>query len=285
MAFQTMRFQFTGLDARQVEVVDRRFGRFVVPDEDTRRDIECQCWRGVPEVVPLALLANRNDEYQPRVEYSADALVVRGYNFTASLDLAVSQAHAHLCTAGQNQLPETDVFDNYLRLAAAYVALARGGLLLHSAGVVIDGRAWLALGRSSAGKSTFARAALAAGLPILSDDINIVLPAAGGGFAAGPVPLTGDLRDQCPQDPHASYPVGGLLWLHQGAAPAVSPMADGERVARVLACALAVNADPYRVEAALGVIDDLLGQLPMRVLSFRRDEGFEALIPLIEEIV
>ena len=282
---QSMRFDFIGLEASQAAKIDQRFGSFIVLMPGGAADFSCQCWHGEPEVLSIEQTTNPKNEYQPWIEYRADGLVVSGYNFTSSFDFAAGGALSQLCTSAPEPLAGADVFDNYLRLAAAYAALARGGLLLHSAGVVIAGRAWLALGRSNAGKSTFARAALAAGLPILSDDINILLPAAGGGFAAGPVPLTGDLRDQGPQDPHASYPVGGLLWLHQGEAPAVAPTSAGERVARVLACAPFLNVDPYRLEAVLGVIDDLLAYVPIRVLSFRRDQGFEVLIPLLQEIV
>ena len=71
-------------------------------------------------------------------------------------------------------LSQPMVIENYLRLVTAYAALSMGGVLFHSAGVVVDGRAYLFVGRSGAGKSTLARLALATGTDILSDDNNLL---------------------------------------------------------------------------------------------------------------
>ncbi|EGV15850.1 hypothetical protein [Thiocapsa marina] len=168
-----------------------------------------------------------------------------------------------------------------LRLVTPYAALASGGLLLQGAAVVMNGGAWLMLGRSNAGKSTLAGAALAAGRPILSDDINLLRPDDAGGFVSGAVPLTGDLRAHQTAGPDARFPVRGLLWLSQAETLGIEPMSAGEAASRMLACCPVVNTDPYRLERVFSVIERVLSVLPMHTLKFRRDDPFEAIEAMV----
>lgn len=63
-----------------------------------------------------------------------------------------------------------------LRLLYHLEAARRGGVLLHSSAVLIDGVVVAALGPSGSGKSTFAELMLRAGADLLSDEINAVFP-------------------------------------------------------------------------------------------------------------
>ena len=83
-------------------------------------------------------------------------------------------------------------FQNFLRVFVAYRLTAMGGMLLHSAGVVSDGRAYLFPGRSGDGKSTFSRLSLGHGKTVLSDDLNALTWHEGRPFLEK-VPFTGDL--------------------------------------------------------------------------------------------
>ena len=66
------------------------------------------------------------------------------------------------------------VFENMFRVLAAYRLMQLGGCIMHSACIARDGKAYMMLGHSGAGKSTFSKQALDAGWEVLSDDMNAV---------------------------------------------------------------------------------------------------------------
>src|ERR1700720_1801856 len=144
------------------------------------------------------------------------------------------------------------VFENFLRVLVAYRLLELGGTVLHSAGVVRDGAAFLFLGRSGAGKTTAARLSLAQGAEVLSDDLNALVISNAKGDARGgaggcvvlKLPFTGDLGERRALRP--PLPLGGLLRLAQDSADALAPLSRAETMACLLACAPFVNVDPHR---------------------------------------
>lgn len=280
VAFQGLSFRFMGLDLQQSATIERRFAGYLsgIPSLEPFAQLFCQ--PGATRL-PLARFSNARAEYQPEATHRDDRLSLVGYNFQLDARLTDTGLRGDLAATDAAALAGIDVVDNVLRFAAAYAALAQGGLLMHSAGVVIDGGAWLMLGRSNAGKSTLAVAALGAGRPILSDDINIVRPDAAGGFVSGAVPLTGDLRAEQIAAPDSRFPVRGLLWLEQADRLKLSPLSLALATARLLACAPVVNMDPYRRDQVLAVVQRLLAALPMHVLAFRRDEPFDAVANLL----
>lgn len=284
LVIQGLVFQFRGLSAAQAEAIEERFRGFLIPESpDGAPHFSLQVWcRNGDIALPIGEFANQREEYEPKVFNRPDGMLVQGYNFRFEGILDHSSLRADVCTA-EAILPRVDVFDNVLRISAAYAALASSGLLMHSAGVVLEGNAWLFLGRSNAGKSTLARAALASGRPILSDDINLLRPDGVGGYVAGAVPLTGDLRVEQIAAPNARFPVRGLLWLEQADRLRVSPVSPASATARLLACAPVVNMDPYRRDTLLAIVERFLTALPMRVLEFRRDEPFDAVADLLLE--
>ncbi len=281
LCFQGLVFRFSGLTAEHVEAIGARMGGYLLDDAAAMPDALFHCHVGVLEPSPLSRYVNDRNEYQPEVTSGPSALVMLGHNFRLTADLTAEGLRGEIVTADALAPVAVDVFDNVLRLAAAHAALAGGGLLLHSAGIVINGGAWLMLGRSNAGKSTLAGAALAAGRPILSDDINLLRPDGAGGFVSGAVPLTGDLRAHQIAGPDARFPVRGLLWLSQAETLGIEPMSAGEATARLLACCPVVNTDPYRLDRVLSVIERVLSVLPMHTLKFRRDDPFEEIEAMV----
>jgi hypothetical protein len=172
------------------------------------------------------------------------------------------------------------VFENFLRVLVAYRLLEVGGVVLHSAGVVKDGAAFLFLGRSGAGKTTVARLSLAQGAEVLSDDLNAVIadaaPAAG--CAVLKLPFTGDLGERRAVRP--PVPLGGLLRLEQDTADSLAPLSRGETLACLLACAPFVNFDPHRRERLEEVLLALAAAAAPRAyaLRFSLQGGFWSII-------
>jgi hypothetical protein len=163
------------------------------------------------------------------------------------------------------------VFENFLRVLVAYRLLELGGAVLHSAGVVKDGAAFLFLGRSGAGKTTVARLGLARGAEVLSDDLNALLVASDGGCVVLKLPFTGDLGERRALRPPVL--LGGLLRLAQDTADALAPLSRAETLASLLACAPFVNADPYRRERLEAVLLALAAAAAPRAFTLRFSLG------------
>ncbi len=177
------------------------------------------------------------------------------------------------------------VFENFLRVLVAYSLLELGGAVLHSAGVVRDGAAFLFLGRSGAGKTTAARLSLARGAEVLSDDLNaLVIGATGGagGCAVLKLPFTGDLGERRALRP--PLPLGGLLRLAQDSADALAPLSRAETLACLLSCAPFVNVDPHRRERLEQVLLALAAAAAPRAftLRFTLSGGFWSIIDQIK---
>jgi hypothetical protein len=176
------------------------------------------------------------------------------------------------------------VFENFLRVLVAYRLLELGGAVLHSAGVVRDGAAFLFLGRSGAGKTTAARLSLARGAEVLSDDLNaLAIGGAGGAGGAGgcvvlKLPFTGDLGERRALRP--PVPLGGLLRLAQDSVDALAPLSRAETLACLLACAPFVNVDPHRRERLEQVLLALAAAAAPRAftLRFSLSGGFWSII-------
>lgn len=218
--------------------------------------------------------------YTPRITHHAGHLEIEGYGFLADVSPEPALT-AGLWAADGDLLTLPLVIENYLRIVAAYASLMKGGLLSHSAGVVADGEAYLFLGRSGAGKSTLSSLALASGAGVLSDDINIVLPATKAGFAASAVPFAGELGNSCFLK-QGDYPLRGMFWLQKsGRAVAVKPMSLCDQLAKVYACCPIVNADAQQMNRILDVGAKLLTAAPLRLLSFDRHEAFSSILERI----
>lgn len=153
------------------------------------------------------------------------------------------------------------VVENTLRVMAAYRLHRAGGVLLHSAGVVSNGRAYLFVGRSGAGKTTFARRSLSEGRAVLSDDLNAILPGSGG-LRVRQVPFAGELGVSPLGGARRDYPLAGiygLAHLADAEAPAVvSPLPPSEALGLLLCAASGVNGDPERREELLDALGRLL---------------------------
>lgn len=147
---------------------------------------------------------------------------------------------------------------NNLVAAALAVRLpSRPGALVHAAGIVVDGRAFLLVGPEGAGKSTFARAARQAGARVVSDDAVLV----DGGD--GPLCLLGSpIRAHEASEPAPGrWPVAAFLHARWG------PKARLDSVGRV------------SIEAVV------TANLPFLATAWGHDARLDALVPYLAETV
>jgi hypothetical protein len=151
-----------------------------------------------------------------------------------------------------------------------HLALA-GGIIMHGAGVVLEGRALVMGGVSGAGKSTIAKLLSAAGWgdALLSDD-RIILRTAGG---AGAQPAITAWGTPWPGDAHvarnAAAPLVALLFLVKSDADELVQLTAtqaAERLMRVVSCPWY---DPVRMPLVLDVCSQIVESTPCYDLRFR----------------
>jgi len=167
--------------------------------------------------------------------------------------------------------PRERAVENVIRVTTAWLAVTRGGVLMHSASIVREDRGYLFFGHSGSGKST-----LAAGSRrgrVVSDDLTLLLPAADGtpeivggpfrGTWTGGAPVTG------------RYPVVAAFRLVK-AALGEPPAVDTARPALAMAGAMAnlpFVVDQLHEDASLlAAAERVLSRIPIHRLRFGRDD-------------
>src|SRR5437867_6048070 len=91
-------------------------------------------------------------EYQLETVVREGRLHVWSYGFAGRFDIEGTRGELKLCDTPFE--PRARSVENFLRVALAWKAMERGGLLLHASGLVRDGRAYLFFGPSGSGKTT-----------------------------------------------------------------------------------------------------------------------------------
>jgi len=131
-----------------------------------------------------------------------------------------------------------------------------GGVMLHSAGIVVDGRAAIFFGPSGAGKSTLSSLVDA---PVLSDELVIVengeARASGwfGTFTSAPVA--------------GAYPVSALVELGRGDGVSFTPL-DGRAALRTLLNVTVVPPNARLWDAAMRVVIAMIAATPVLRLDW-----------------
>jgi hypothetical protein len=257
-------YRIGGLAETQADALRRRFAAFVV-DAAQAGGVELCLYRvAAAEFLPLDM---RGRELTLELEPGERSLRVAGLDLLALVEWRDAPT-AGLWTphAGDGCV---GACENLLRLLAAYRLLARGGLLLHSAGVVDGGRGHLFLGQSGAGKSTLCGLSNAEARSVLSDDLNAVLSGPEGHVLLG-VPFAGDLRADGPRPP---APLAALYTLSKQSRHARTALPRAALLAAAVGCAPYVNRDPFRLGALVQAAGALVDSVPGFRLEFSRDGG------------
>ncbi|HYU33544.1 MAG TPA: hypothetical protein VEW48_15425 [Thermoanaerobaculia bacterium] len=258
-------YRFAGLAPAQVEAVRARFGAYIKGMGDAGAAVESLVFRMAEEEVRE--IDTRGWEYGLDLDAAPGAVRLAGMRLAGRLDWRPGLAGS-LWTPDGGSESFAGIFENFFRVLTAYRLLEQGGLLVHGAAVAAGGRSLLALGRSGAGKTTFARLALARGAEVLSDDLN-ALRRTGGGTVVEKLPFTGDLGDSA--SPAGPLPLAALLRLEKSPHDELVPLGRAEGVGLLLACSPYVNVDPHRREALLANLAALLpaaGDPPAWALRF-----------------
>lgn len=159
--------------------------------------------------------------------------------------------------------------ENCLRWRIADMALLRGGVILHAAGLVRDGKAHIFFGHSGAGKSTVA--SLSPDALLLSDDLVLVLKK-GERFYGATTPFMGTLGQAAKRQ--GLFPLAGLFLLKKSPAVELRALPPGKAEGALLSCCPFVWDPGRRTEYLLPMAADLCAQLGVKELSFRKEPSF-----------
>ncbi len=210
----------------------------------------------------------RQNPFKPLVEFSGNRLKLERGDFKAVLDLKTGLGELRAA-------PNEQCLDAFLRSLISFLLLHSGGFMLHSAGLVKNGKAYLFLGKSGAGKSTLAKLAAAAGTEVISDEINL-LRFEGGRFRVYGSPFWGEMRSDGRQ---GNWPLGGIYLLGKAKANTVSPAAGRVALKFLLRCLVNFSKGPGTAELVMKNASRLLVKVEFRRLEFlKADSSFLELI-------
>lgn len=263
------RLEIGGLAESMRDEIAERYSGSIPPEGSGGVDVEVHVFAATEE--EFRSLDAFGPELGIDLEYSEGSIRIASYRFFGLLDRRPGALSALWLPP-----PATDgellmSVENFLRVILAQDVAARGGALLHSAGVATAAGAWLFVGRSGAGKSTLCGLAASRGLEILSDELNVLWHSSGAPVVA-PLPFAGDHGG--PPRRGERRPLAGLFALRQGAATVRRPLALAAAVAELAAAAPFVNADPFRAPRLLENLESIAALSGMEELTFRLDPAF-----------
>jgi hypothetical protein len=160
-----------------------------------------------------------------------------------------------------------------LRIVHTLILAHEGGFLLHSAGAIRNGRAFLFSGVSGAGKTTISRLA-PSDATLLTDEVSYIRRDDAGYRACG-TPFAGELArvgENC------SAPIASLFFLKQGPENKIGPIEKSEAIRRLMRNILFFAEDANLVESVFQSACDFVERVPVQRLTFTPDSRIWNLI-------
>jgi hypothetical protein len=156
--------------------------------------------------------------------------------------------------------------DAVLRILHSLLLAPEGGLLIHAASAIRNGRAFLFAGVSGAGKTAISRLA-PPGVTLLTDEISYVRPAPAGlsGYIAYGTPFAGELAQP---GENVSAPIGALYFLAQGPENRIDPVPESDALRELLASVLFFAHEPELANRVFASACELVRRVPIYRLTF-----------------
>ena len=159
----------------------------------------------------------------------------------------------------------------FLRILYALLAEAHGGLMLRTAGIMAPSGVNLFIGQSGSGKSTVASLSCGRGV-VLNDDLIVLRPEQGRWIAYGTPFWNFKTIDRDGQT--ASAEVAGIYTLAKDLDVYLEPMAAAAAVAAMISSCPVVNGDPARAPELMARCRQIVHEVPVHRLHFRKDPSF-----------
>jgi hypothetical protein len=217
-------------------------------------------------------LALDDDATDARVETPAMHWQIQGDAWLLTGDGLAGYAHLTRGDAAIafHGIDITSHLEHVLRNLVAIFADHRGGLLLHAAGLLVEGQAYLFMGPSGSGKSTVTQLSPHA-LP-LNDDLVLLRQHEGRWMAFGTPFWNIAAEDRSGET--ACGPAAGIYRLVQDSKNSVQPLSPAAAAAELVASCPVVNAMAARLPALLARCQQIATAAPVKRLHFQKDASF-----------
>jgi hypothetical protein len=259
---------FSGLDVSQEDAIREKMAEFIAPVPDAGNAVTTRVLRSAES--DFRKFDMMGWAYVLDIDCQPSAVRVAGLDFMGRLDWC-PELTGGLWTSSHESAHYLGAFENFFRVISSYRILEQGGVLVHSAGVVEDDRAYVFFGTSGSGKTTTSKLSLEAGRRVLSDDMNIVLPGQNGPVVHK-VPFAGELGRTSID--RRSYPLKAIFRLEKGDENSLRPMGPAETVASLMTCSPNVNHNPFRHQQLFSIHTSIVQSVPAYVLTFTKEGGF-----------
>jgi len=195
---------------------------------------------------------------------------VRYLAYKAAGWLDPQQRKGALLLARGSYEPDVRAIENYVRVAVAWLAIAKGGALVHAASAVWNGNGYLFYGESGAGKSTLAECNERA--RIVSDDLSLVLPDAGGKLHLVGSPFRGTYEGGPPV--HGTFPLAAGFRLIQAEEARVEPVPRPRALAELIGSLPFVAESLAERPEVLTQVQAAFALIPLGHLRFQKDDSY-----------
>jgi hypothetical protein len=241
-----------------LEVLCTRYGGFINDLADPVFEFEV-------EICPTDELPACTDEELTVVFDGSRWILTRG-DFRAELDPALRRGQIR-------QAASLYAIDAAFRIVHSLLLAKQGGLLVHAASAIRNGRAFLFAGISGAGKTTISRLA-PPDATLLTDEISY-LRRDGERYIAYGTPFAGDLGQP---GANVCAPLGAFYLLAQGPKNRIDLIGAPNAIRGVLESVLFFAQDPELVEHVFDSVCELVERVPVRRLTFAPDSRIWELI-------
>ncbi len=247
-------------NAEFLPILWNRYGGFVNPNAEPVFELDV-------EIAPQEILAEEIDpDDDLSVRFERNRWILERGDFRAELDPSLRRGHIR-------QAATPYAIDAAFRVLHSLLLAKQGGLLVHAASAVRNGRAFLFAGVSGVGKTTISRLA-PQDATLLTDEISYLRRVGGGYFGFG-TPFAGELGHP---GENVRAPLETLFLLAQGPANRIDPVPEAEATRALLQCVLFFSHDPALVEHVLESVCHLVQNVPVKRLTFVPDSSVWELI-------
>ena len=156
--------------------------------------------------------------------------------------------------------------DTLLRIVHTLALAPEGGVLLHAASVVRNGRALVFAGASGAGKTTLSRLA-PHGTAVLTDEVSYVRRE-GSGYLAHGTPFAGELARP---GENTQAPLAAIHLLRHARENLIEPVPPPEAARAILSNVLFFAEDPALVKSVFAAAIEIAERVPVFRLGFAPD--------------
>lgn len=163
--------------------------------------------------------------------------------------------------------------DSLLRMFLSWALLPEDGFLLHAASVVQDGKGYVFVGRSGAGKSTVA--SLSPKGNVLTDEISLIKRVNGEWHAFG-TPFWGEFRAD---GSNVSVPLAGIFRLIQSPENSISALRPTELLKALLPCVLFFSSESADHRRLLHILAGACREIAGYNLKFQKNRSFWEVLP------